>query len=855
MNLSEHKMLVSFVILAALVGLSLPLRPLFSLLLLLYFPGIYLASFIKRELDLTEAVFFPLLFGISFWVCFSYLVSELKILHWITVICISFLSAVLADRRKVCINKNYDIFFLVIFFFFMISYLYPWSQFYEWIPPGDDMKYHAPIIENIHHGSLPENYGPLYFEISPLTYPMGYHIVVALALFSEVSLPSIVKLTLLVLPLACSSFYFLGRTLFDRRTGLYSAFSLSFLSLFFQRLSTTSTYPNLLGITIQVFAFFLLIETLREKSYRLLFLTVLTFAASGEIHPYTLLLNLFFLFFLFIYFLGTRNFSRLKTVTIVGAGSILLCTPYFLKLHVGPLTEIEMRTLAVWYAGDSIQTLPDLIRTVSAISPLVIFFGILGGIALRERKKAVILLLLGASMMIIPILSFFEVYYPMWYTISPNRFVLYLFIPLCILCGVFFSDLEKNLSRRKFLFFMIIVALFSVGMHHCNLFHSFFEDPVSEVQMNPDDAFVIQWIQKNTSEDSVILNTGAAADCSSWVPVLSKRRVIFPVFSGYRGDNCVEKVGAHVKREDLWIIRYVPDSDLALQILRKYDIDYIYIPAWRKKLYLDLDPERLLESPLYKPVAKKGNAFLFRVNYDKRPETTFFVVMSRKDITMEGEQLFWLPFSPVLSADVHGKFFLEVKYTDDSYGYIDIGQYYKYIATILKYKMGEEKSMMYPLSGMKDFDLLFYPEFDFLLKELHILFGLDDAIKISEDIGLKGKWVTTLESGSRKVIAAPEDSDMRIYLFDVCKGELVLTYEDTGYGNVDINVSDLLGNWHGVTTIYRENTGETREVRILIDRDYTVFVLGVYVHGENFIITDLNIWEANATRAKKNDIL
>ena len=350
--------------------------------------------------------------------------------------------------------------------------------------------------------------------------------------------------------------------------------------------------------------------------------------------------------------------------------------------------------------------------------------------------------------------------------------------------------------------------------------------------MNPHDAFVMGWIAENTPEDAVILNTGPTVDCSSWVPVLCRRKVVFPSFSGHRGDNCIEKVGAHRKREDLKIVEYTPDSDRALQILKKYNIRYIYIPAWEKRPYLRLSPEKLLESPLYKPVVKKGNAFLFKVDYSQPPEKTYFVIEKNESITLEGEQPFVMTFAPNFSSDCYGRLFLQLNYTDNTYGQLDIVEDDQFLGTILKYKTNEEKSMIFPLSGFKEINLLFYPEFDFFL-ELNILFGTENITKISENIGLKGRWVK-----SERITASAEDPELRIYLFDVTEGELVFLYEDTGYGNVDINVPDALGRWHAAAIIYRENSGEIREVRIPIHGEYSVFVLGVYVHGDDFTICE-----------------
>lgn len=821
MRILQHKFVITFVILAVLAGL-LPASPVF-LVLFLYFPGVCLTSVLKKELTLTEGLFLPLLFGMSFWIVFSYIVSEVGILHWITVVIISFFSSVLADKQRICITKkSYTPVFLLLCCVFVVSYCYPWSQCYHLMPPGDDMKYHIPFIQQIvTDNSLPEDYGNLYPEVTRLTYPLGYHIIVALSLIT-VSIPSIMGVTLIVVSFACFSFYFLGKVMFNTKAGLYTAFSFSFLSLFFHRLSNTSTYPNLLGITLQVFAFFLLYKAVKTKSIPVVVLSGLAFAAAAETHPYILLVNGMVFVGLCSYFLLQKDFFKTKWILYTGIVCVVLTIPYLLRLEFQPPTPLEIQTFAAWYADDSLLSLQDLVKNLSILSPLVLLFGILGAFTIKG-KKARIIALWVLLLLIFPVLSVFQVRYPGWYTLSPNRFLFYLFMPLCICCGKFFADLENTISKKKFLSFIGVLVLLSVGMHHFNMFNSFLPDPIYEVQMNPDDAFVIQWIKEHTAPDTVIVNTGAAVDCSSWVPVLAGRRVVFPFFSGYRGDGCIQTLKPHKGLADFKIVKHTPDSDFALQVLSYYNAEYIYIPAWKKRVFLDFHPDSLAQSPLYQPVVKQGDAYLFRVVYGN-PGTTFFCV--KKEVTTDSIQ-----FVPRVSPDVQGTFFLQVMYTDNHFGQMHIVEGSDYIETVFKYDTGEDQFLVVPLSG-KYINVTLYG--DTFVEEWRILFGLKDAVKISEHIGLKGAWVVS----ESDIYAPADDAGLRLYLFDVGKGEIVLTYKDTGYGNVDINVSDALGKWHAIKTVYRQNTGEVNQVSIPVN-EYTIFVLGVYVYGDHFTVCDI----------------
>lgn len=816
MRIRQHLFVILFIIFVVLAAV-IPVP--FFLILLLYFPGVYLASFLKKELTLVEGLFLPLLFGLCFWIVFSYIVSEISVLHWATVVIISFFSAVLADNRHISITKGYTALFLVVCCAFVVSYSYPWSQFYHWMPPGDDMKYHIPIIHNIQEDhSLPEDYGDLYPEIPTLTYPLGYHAIVALS--ATASIPSIMGVTLVIVSFACFPFYFLGKSMFNKKVGLYTAFSFSFLSLFFHRLSNTATYPNLLGITLQIFAFFLLYKTIKTKSVPLLVLTGLAFAAAAETHPYILLVNVMALCGLFIYFLVHKSFFTTKWIVYTGIVFFVLTTPYVLRLKFQSPTPLEIQTFAAWYADDSLLSLEDLTRNLSILSPLVILFGIIGAFTIKGKKMRIIALWV-ALLLIFPVLSVFQVRYPGWYTLSPNRFLFYVFMPLCICCGKLFADLENRIPKTT-LYFIGVLILLSVGMHHFNAFNSFLPDPVYEVQMNPDDAFVIQWIKEHTTPDTIIVNTGAAVDCSSWVPALAERRVVFPFFSGYRGDGCIQALKPHKGLADFKIVKHVPDSAFALHVLTSYNADYIYIPAWKKRVFLDFHPDTLAQSPLYQLVVNQGDAYLFKVVH-ATPGTTFFCV--KKGCTTN------IHFVPTVSSDVYGTFFLHILYTDDQFGQMHIVESTDYRETVYKYDTGDTQFLVVPLSG-KDIDVIFHG--DSFIEEWRILFGLQNAVKISEHLGLKGDWL----SSESDIIAPADNTGLRLYFFDVKKGEIVLTYKDTGYGNVDINVSDASGKWHTIKTVYRQNTGDINQVLIPVD-EYTIVVFGVYVYGDPFTVLDI----------------
>jgi hypothetical protein len=640
--------------------------------------------------------------------------------------------------------------------------------------------------------------------------------------------------TIILIPLSCFSFYFLGKSLFNEKMGLYAAFSLSFLSLFFHQLLHTATYPNLIAITLQVYAFSILYDLhTQEKSMKKSILCSLLFAASALTHSYILIITVFFLCFL-IFILSVQKKAFPKMVIYVGCGFLILIIPFLLRLEFQQLSPVEMMRLSEWYVRDSLDSIPDIMKAFSVLSPLLLFLGIAGSFMITQRNIQAFLGAWSGAILLIPILSVVPIYYPGWYTISPDRFFFHICAPLCIGCGVFIAQVQSYLSKKRFLFFLGMLAMVGVGMHHANALNSFSQDPTFEVQMNPDDAWVMDWIAQYTPEESIILNTGPTIDCSSWIPVISSRKIIFPCFSVHRGDGCIRKLKPYEKKRDLKIMESAPDSPEALEILKEYSIDYVYIPAWKKVPFLDLSPHALSESPLYKPVVKKGDAHLFRVLYDRNPGNTFVELAHREKMIFKADEITTLPFPLTFSPDVQGALFLKITYTDDFIGWVNVGQADTFIDSIFTYGTGEQKMMMIPLSLTDPVDVYLHADHDFMVDEMTLLLAVEDAHSLSPQVLLVGSWIH-----SDKIIAEREDLTLRIYLFHVRKGALTLTYYDTGKGDVDINVPGWFGDWEALATVERGNTGTLQKITIPLDGAYTVYVLGVYVNDQRMLIISI----------------
>jgi len=841
MLLARYKFTVIFFILAAYTAAHLPGQEITALLLTLYFPGLFVVSFLRHEVTVTEIIAFPLLYGMSVWIVFSYVISELNIFYWPLIVGISVVSALYADRTALQIHRTSETstLFLILVCLFMVSYAYPWSHPQSFIPPGDDMKFHATYIQNIiSEHSLPETYGPLYPELDTFSYPVGYHLLISLVtLFTGFTMTSVIISTIFLVSLSCFSFYFLGASLFNEKVGLYSAFSLSFLSLFFHRLLDTATYPNLVGIALQVYALSLFYELYSGKfSVKKGFLCCVVFAASSLTHSYIFIINVFF--FIVVTLLHVHHKKMVKLVAVMGSGVLLFMIPYLLRLDFQPLSTVELMRFSAWYQRDALNSLSAFIETISLFSPLLLFLGIAGSFSIQNQPVQRMMAAWYGAILILPALSVVPVYYPGWYTISPDRVFLHVCAPLCIGAGLLVTRIQSLMTREKALFFLMVLALVGVGMHHVNALNSFSPDPAHQVQMNPDDAQVMDYITEHTPPDTIILNTAPTLDSSSWIPVLSKRRVVFPCFSVHRGDGCIQKLTPHEKRMDLKILEHAPDSPEALDMLNHYAIDYVYIPSWTKSSYLHLSPEALEKSPLYQPVIKQGDTHLFRVLHDADPGTTFVELEKRKHLIFKEDEITSLSFPFTFSKDVQGSLFLKITYTDEDIGWVNIGQEETFIESIFTYGSGEKKMFMIPLSHSDPVDLFFHADHDFTVHDMTLSLGIEDATMLSPQVALVGPWMI-----SEAITGVSGELALRIYLFCVHDGTLSLTYYDRGEGDVDINVPGWMGSWDAVAILTREDSRTFTSMVIPVDGYYTVFVVGVYAYEEDIIFTSIEYTE------------
>ncbi|MEM5831449.1 MAG: hypothetical protein QXO40_04560 [Candidatus Aenigmatarchaeota archaeon] len=126
------------------------------------------------------------------------------------------------------------------------------------------------------------------------------------------------------------------------------------------------------------------------------------------------------------------------------------------------------------------------------------------------------------------------------------------------------------------------------------------------------------------------------------------------------------------------------------------------------------------------------------------------------------------------------------------------------------------------------------------INTLEDIYKIPNLEKMSDNLYLQGDWQKTNEG--KKLIKGNLNS--KILLFNVSEGILKIKYIDRGNGNVDFNFYDSLKDkWREFYVLERNDSLKIIEIEFHIKLLQTNFlVLGVYSHGDDFIIKEVTFY-------------
>jgi hypothetical protein len=325
----------------------------------------------------------------------------------------------------------------------------------------------------------------------------------------------------------------------------------------------------------------------------------------------------------------------IATILIIG---ILLAAPWVFNIFNRLMVEVptrEYEALLVWFNTYSVRSELGSTNLFMYYGYWMFLSGITGLLITLVRKRiGSFLLSWFLSVFLLVLNEIFQIHFPGWYYLQSWTFLNpMLSFPLSVLAGIGFIkayDFFKKrlqISSRKLMKTKLRVVLIAALLLFAGLLGataSVFLNPKISNNLNglqtnrisTADYNAIMWISNNTAEDTVIFNDHWVGTPSTWIPVISHKRIVMPLLS-------ISEVGwsniMFTRQDESIVVAGDPNSTDALSILKKYNVSYIYlsnhvdaqVEQWRN----NYDAYLFLQSPHYKLAFNEDNAWIIKVIY------------------------------------------------------------------------------------------------------------------------------------------------------------------------------------------------------------------------------------------------
>jgi hypothetical protein len=427
---------------------------------------------------------------------------------------------------------------------------------------------------------------------------------------------------------------------------LGAAFSFAFFSFVSHQLGASGSYVILAGMTVQVLAIAFLVKAARQNSRYMLILAGLLCASCFSID-----LNSFLVVMLF---LGV--FLVIHRLLFPIAAFFIFSLPQLARFSVSLPTSLELQFIKEWFYQGFFTSPSQVFLILFSLGPLLCVFAALELFSWPNPKWDSMLSVYGICLLIPAIISFII---PVWYFFDPVLIFRMVCIPLAVFSGVFIVNLKID-QYRWFISGLVILAMITHMV-----------DPFQTVQVLPvtadDDTLeAFHWIIKNTAQDESICNFTSSGDSSTWIPAVCYRRVFLPFHLYYPHDNAMTQLDLPQRVIDSTILKTLPDSNFAGEILDKYGLKYVYIDENSQ-----VDPAPFLESSMYHLEFNKGSTYIFSVT--ENPPIVYEPVFYHREGILPNGLRSRIYFPRIGTGSVIG-----IYYLDKGYGNIDVdinGQY------------------------------------------------------------------------------------------------------------------------------------------------------------------------------------
>jgi hypothetical protein len=638
---------VSIVLIAFLIGGLSALSLIGRVLFVLFLPGYSILQAITwKEFRLIEKLILSPIVGIAYTTLTALYLSliHVPINQYTIILSVLLLSVPLLayswrkGRLKTSLKPiKIPLSYLLLTALLAVSVIlisFPWPENGILMPMGDDpatSTLAATLIAQ--QGTIPQSWAPYFPEQAQFAYSPGYPSVIAFLylLDPSLSMPTLVALfTLFFAIIPAQVFILTRRILNDDRIALCATGFTTFLSFGFYEMVKYGRFPALVGLALTLSMMLLLYLYSINQKPKLLLLAGATLASVFLAYTVSFITAaLFIILFAFfgLFFSQKKKQSVLGAITVIGVG-IGLALPWVISIFkriMVPIPSLEYQALLSWFTTSSLRVEFGF-NLFMYYGYWLLLFGILTFTAIFVRSKSRSFLLAWfLSIFLFMLNEIFRIPFPGWYYLQSGSFLNPLLsLPILVIaafCFVKAYDLLKNRLHgfthkvwRNLPSIIMIVLLLSALFLGINTII-----PRNDIRINrisSADYNALMWISNNTPKDAIIYNDHWVGTPSTWIPVLSGRRIVMPLLS-------ISEVGwsamMFTRQDESRIVAKNPNSTDALDILKKYNASYIYlsdyaspqVQKWRNNYNASL----FLESAHYELAFNEENAWVIKVIY------------------------------------------------------------------------------------------------------------------------------------------------------------------------------------------------------------------------------------------------
>jgi len=449
--------------------------------------------------------------------------------------------------------------------------------------PGKNIVYARAALQSF---PLIPQYNP-YFNLGEYyEYQVLFPYTVALLFtLSGLSLVEITKWLVIIIGAAlCLTVYYLSLEIFNNKTSaLLSAFLIAVSKI--QLLAYMNYYPQIMAMTLMPLSFVFLIRYIKYENVRDLVLVALL-SSLIVLASYIAAFVYFLIVCVSLGIWGIWDKKSLKILFFIPIITGALLTFFWLPIawRHGTMKFIETAFYDILTAPSSAftnqpWTLMSYL-TNSSITIIAIIMGIIAIFLIKQIKWDFQKLLLGVWLIISFLLMESYLFRPILWV---DRYSQFFDMALLLLTGSIFSlfiDKLNILKKIKFEFmgyFLLLLLIFP-------LYGAINVDTIYGKWGYPSDIAILDYMHSLPSNSLVVAPSGVQ---SFWVSALSGVKVL-------GGESAQMLEHRYSGNSDSDIIINSPDVKQKMELIRKYGVNYIFIP-YHQPVYMMWNPE--LEKP------------------------------------------------------------------------------------------------------------------------------------------------------------------------------------------------------------------------------------------------------------------